>query len=161
MADDQDLNPDRDRVLASVTKEEIENYRAFLTQLKTRRPVPSNRDGERAKRQIEDWRKIADTSLATLNDANYETTEQWMLELRKSAAEGLAKGYGAIHEAKRLAPEIGLTLDRLKQAIERPDAERCICPPASVVRTQFVFSTKHNRIVAMHECATCGDWNAK
>lgn len=164
-ATEEDQNPDRERIAAPVTKEELAQFRKFVAERRaqlaqrTITPHPSGRTT--AQRQVDDWRQIADTSLATLESAQYDLADSWMLELRKSAAEGIAKGYGEFDKASALAPEIGADLARLRLAIERADEEVCLCAPPALTQAEFVFSPKHRRIVALTQCAKCGDWNAK
>ena len=111
---------------------------------------------------------MAISSLATIEAAagrGYSVTEHWLLELRKTAALGLAKGWGKYTEALKLAPEIGAELTALRAAVERPDDEWCNCNVVTGqrhdVQTELVWSPKHNQIAALLVCANCGQWNVR
>ena len=143
------------------TKEELAEYRKFVEERRAQlRPQASPLAG---------WQQMAITSLGTLESAakhGYGLTEQWLLELRKAAALGLAKGWGKYAEALKLAPEIGAELQALRAAVERDDGDEwCTCNTATGQRhdtqSELVWSPKHNQIAALLVCASCGQMNVR
>jgi hypothetical protein len=112
----------------------------------------------------------------------------------KSMREGLAKAYRDLGEWQKALEticdknwhalasfaELRNEIIAWHQAVERPDDERCACPPPvlevvsphtgniekrSVPEAQFsiagmCFSHLHNKVVRVNRCSVCGDLNA-
>lgn len=143
---------------APPTAEELAEFRAFVEPRRANaRAVASN--------PLWGWQQMATHSLATLESAlgeqGYSPTEHWLLELRKTAALAMAKGYGEYDAALRLAPEIGADIEALRQAVEREDSERCYCGSQYEAVTEFVWSPRVKAAVKLYQCAKCGLMNAR
>lgn len=140
------------------TPDELAEFRAFVEPLRAlAKSAVSN--------PLWGWQQMANHSLITLESAlrqqGYSPTEHWLLELRKTAALALAKGYGEYDTALKLAPEIGAELAALRYAVERDDSEQCYCGSQFEAVTEFIWSPRVNAAVKLYQCAKCGLMNAR
>lgn len=149
-----DKNPDIELIHRPVSDEELSAYKNFA------REVAQQNSRTFAQQQVDDYRQMAATCLRGLESHMPDSVQ---LELRKSAAQGIAKGYGQLEQAFSLAPEIALELRGLAAAIENSGALRCSCGRdfADADMVEHVFSTPHRRIVHLVRCAECGDQSVR